>query len=146
MIARAATACLLLCAAPAAADGPALAFVTLEGRTLTLTAQNAPFQVPMIRYEDQTLHLTFADLHLGFPLPPLLDVSLRQDTEGWQVTGLRLETAQAVYMNNDAQIVEINDENLADLSLTFLTEALAPTPPFGFALVPIQVEITLRSP
>lgn len=54
-------------AAPVAADGPALAHLTVGHVTLTLTAQGgATRDVPMI----------FAQRHLGFALPPVLEVAL----------------------------------------------------------------------
>jgi len=138
--------CLLLGPTAGHADGPALAHVTLDGQTLTLTAQNAPFQPPMIRPEGRALHLTFADLHLGFPLPPTLALSLLQGPETWSVTALRFDTADATYLSNFAQIIEINDLYPDDLSLTLTAEVLAPAPPLGTSLVRIVVEIRLRSP
>ncbi len=58
---------------PAMADGPALAHVTLDDRTVTLTAVADP-QTPDACCERDRI-LTFAQMHLGFPLPPLLTVT-----------------------------------------------------------------------
>lgn len=143
---RAIAGCLLLWPGVAIADGPALAHVTLHGRTLTLTAQNAPFQPAMIRANGDTLLLTFADLHLGFPLPPTLDVSLLLGPDGWSVTGVRLDAEGAVFSSTTAQIIEILDGDPASLRLTLSVEALAPDQPFGAMVVEIPIEISLRSP
>jgi hypothetical protein len=61
---------------PAAADGPALALLTLDGVTLTLT-ESAP---PAIG--DGEVTLSFAQMHLGFPLPPRLSLTLRSTAPG----------------------------------------------------------------
>ncbi|QXT38773.1 hypothetical protein [Gymnodinialimonas ceratoperidinii] len=78
MTARAAgvacAAALLSLGQPAMADGPALALLTLEGVTLTLT-ESAP---PEIGARDVTL--SFAQMHLGFPLPPRLSLTLSSST------------------------------------------------------------------
>lgn len=61
---------------PAAADGPALALLTLDGVTLTLT-ESAP---PAIG--DGEVTLSFAQMHLGFPLPPHLSLTLQSNAPG----------------------------------------------------------------
>jgi hypothetical protein len=138
--------CWLLAAPAAHADGPALAHVTLDGRTLTLTAQNTPFQPPMIRVDGPVLELTFADLHLGFPLPPVLELTLRQADGTWQAGRFRLDIGGVIYMNDDVQITDISGEGVEDLSFSLHLQTLAPRDPLGVRIVPITADVTMRSP
>ena len=65
---RAALLCALSLSTPALADGPALAHLTMGGTTLTLTATT---DLP-----EDARTMTFAQMHLGFPLPPVLTITL----------------------------------------------------------------------
>lgn len=56
---------------PAVADGPALAHLTIDGTTITLTHVDAAQS-----------DLTFAQMHLGFPLPPILHLLLAATPDG----------------------------------------------------------------
>ncbi len=140
----------LVLAHPAHADGPALAFITMQGRTLTLTAQNAPFAPPMIVQDGAAVHLAFADLHLRFPLPPFLDVTLTEHVDGWRVTSLHFsrpeDLATPILTPETAQVIEASGNDINDLHFVIEVDALAQTAPTGTAIIPVRIEITLTSP
>ncbi|HID68144.1 MAG TPA: hypothetical protein EYP31_07800 [Roseibacterium sp.] len=77
-----------------AAQDPSQATLTLGDETLFLYADNTASAVPMIWRDGDLLHLTFAELYLGFPLPPFLRVTLREGPAGWQALELTLERTQ----------------------------------------------------
>ncbi|GAB5446566.1 hypothetical protein [Gymnodinialimonas sp.] len=142
---RAALACaLLLPSLPAWADGPALAHLTMAGTTITLTevtpqATDAP--------------MTFAQMHLGFPLPPVLHVLLHPD--GDSVQSISVNGADGVSNGTGtplgpdvffwfeparAQIIGEAPEWQID------AQALSRTPLGQISPLPVRIEIQLTSP
>ena len=132
----------LLFAAPACADCPSLSHLTIEGQTITLTARTPP--AALDRDNPAALHLHFAQMHLGFPLPPFLSISLEPNgPDGdWTITTLRLERASPA-----APMVFAPDSlrlsgSPADTVFTIEGDAMVP----GAVLIPIHIETHLSSP
>lgn len=66
---------LTLVAPPVLADGPALAHLTVAGTTITLTGGDVTDAA-----------LTFSQMHLGFPLPPILVVDVTGLGDGGEIS------------------------------------------------------------
>ncbi|MBY4891599.1 hypothetical protein KUL25_02335 [Rhodobacteraceae bacterium N5(2021)] len=141
---RAALACALLplFALPARADGPALAHLTLAGTTITLTEV-----VPI-----QGGAMTFAQMHLGFPLPPLLrvvlgdegtvhSISLNGSGDGSNGTGTALGPETFFWVEPQSARVTGDTQ-----SLRIEAEALSRTALGQFTALPLWIEIQLTSP
>ncbi len=124
------------------ADGPALAHLTLEGRTITLTADS---QVNNPQAEGGSLYLHFAQRHLGFPLPPMLTVDLRNTDGTWVLSALTLDRTEPetplIFPLQSFEITGIQGES-PNLSLTIEGDAMA----LNRGPIPVHLEITLRSP
>lgn len=134
----------ILPAIPAMADGPALAHLTIEGRTLTLTADESLPAPQMLRRGEDRLDLHFAQLHLGFPLPPHLSVSLQQTETDWTLTTLTLDRSEAeppLAIGPETLRLTHGGEAGAE-TFVISGEAMAQ----GGALIPVHIEITLTSP
>ncbi|MEJ6388240.1 hypothetical protein [Gymnodinialimonas ulvae] len=137
-------AALALLPAPVAADGPALAHLTVGAQTVTLTADDSLPAPRMLRRDGDVMHLHFAQLHLGFPLPPQLTLSLQQTENTWTLTSFTLERSDAQPpLAVGTETLRLTQNGAAGPETFVITgEAMAP----GGALVPLRVEITLRSP
>jgi len=129
-------------ALPAWADGPALAFVTVEGRTVTLTAEGA-----MVAWVEDAVHLHFAQLHLGFPVPPELRLVLADGDSGWRVEALSYHRLEGPIVL-DASTAQIQGASGGpdDLRVEIAVEGLVPGALGQPEPVPVEIEITLRSP
>lgn len=64
------------------------AAITLPDRTIFLSADNSASAVPMVARDGDVLQLTFAQLHLRFPLPPFLHLTLIEAADGWRVIAI----------------------------------------------------------
>ena len=132
----------------AAADGPALADLTIGADTITLTADATVTAPQMLRRGADRLDLHFAQLHLGFPLPPQLTVSLQQRNGTWTIAALTLERRRAkppLAIGTETlrlSYEETDNENAGAATFVITGEAMAP----GGALVPLRIEMSLRSP
>lgn len=116
---RAAFALCLLCAPMMAnADGTAEAAITLQGRTVFLSADNTSSALPMVQRDGALLHLTFAQLHLRFPLPPTLQVTLREDGDGWLLEALSYDAPTLSIAASPAAFRVVTDPDTAQLILT----------------------------
>lgn len=133
--------CFLLAPSVASADGPPLAHLTLEGRTIVLTGEGAPD----LSAPDGIVSLQFAQRHLGFPMPPVLTVSLTADGDTWALHDLTLHRTSdmppTVFGSDGLRITGISGTG-PDLRLTIEGDALMP----GGTLTPVQIDLSLRSP
>ncbi|WP_224814492.1 hypothetical protein [Hasllibacter sp. MH4015] len=137
---------LSLATCPAQADGPALAHLTIDGRTLTLSADNDASAHPMIHQDGTTLSLRFAQLHLGFPMPPILTIRLIEDDAGWHVDHIDLQqTGGITPALGPPHSVSVTGTGL-DRQFTVAGEALAPDATGAIIPMPYNVEVSLRSP
>ena len=136
-------AALVLATSPALADGPALAHLTLDGRTITLTADPAVTAPRMIRQTGNTLHLRFAQLHLGFPTPPMLNITLTHGESGWSVQAMHLDrTSDRPAVVFAPAALDITQTGDADQIFRIEGEALSPDRP----PLPVSLLITMHSP
>ena len=134
---------LLVVSSPALADGPALAHLTINERTITLTAETTH---PPLDDETATqLDLRFSQLHLGFPMPPILNVALEQRDDTWAVVDLSLDQSNnarpIVFAAHALQILEVTGDASAP-GFVIAGEAMVPDQ----APVSVHIEIQLSSP
>lgn len=148
---RAALAGALVCASlclslPVAADGPALAHLTLAGTTITLT-QTAPLEPGTA--------MSFAQMHLGFPLPPVLHLHLVTTDGQAVVRHLSLNTAQGTSDGTGTPLgpgtylwVPLQSTSVTGGAPTIRIEAdvLSRTPFGQFSTQPMLIELQLTSP
>lgn len=143
-------AAIALLAAPALAQGTGEAALTLDGRTMFLSADNASSARPMIRCETRRLSLTFAQLHLRFPMPPFLDVTLVEGAEGWRVEQWRLDrtgTEPDVSVTAGESLIVLSEAD-TDGAVRFALsgEALGPAGPTGTRILPVELDVTVTCP
>lgn len=144
---RAALACALLWTAlPASADGPALAHLTVAGTTMTLT-ELAPVE--------RGQPMSFAQMHLGFPLPPVLHVSVSETDGATQVQHISLNTLSGT---SDGMGTPLGPETFlwfppentiataTEQEVRIEADALSRTPLGQFSVRPVLIEIQLTSP
>lgn len=84
--------------------GQGEAEITVAGRTLFLSADNAAGPHPMIDCGAGRLDFGFARLHLRFPLPPRLDVALTR-AAGDPQPGWRLDHARLAFGRGEPDLV-----------------------------------------
>ncbi len=125
----------LLFSTPVMADGPALAHLTIHDRTITLTAVETPPTT------NGLLTLSFAQHHLGFPLPPRLSVTLQDQNGTWALSAFALERDGTQPPLAFGTLQVFHDAGPPE-RFVIDGDSLAPGP----QTVPIHVEITLRSP
>ncbi|ABD54720.1 hypothetical protein [Jannaschia sp. CCS1] len=144
---RAALACALcLAPLPATADGPALAHLTVAGTTIALT-EVAPIEPGQ--------PMSFAQMHLGFPLPPILHLTLMTTDGAMEVRHLSLNTATGT---SDGTGTPLGPETFlwfplqnaliteAPQQLRIEADALSRTPLGQVATRPVLIEIQFTSP
>lgn len=145
---RAAMGVLALLSTPfmASAQDTAEAAITLPDRTVFLSADNTSSAVPMVARDGDALHLMFAQLHLGFPLPPTLTVTLSEtgtdtdaDTDtGWRVDALTYDDPSQTLALTTRAFRVAHDRN----TLTLTGAALLPLP-LGPEFRDVVIVITL---
>lgn len=135
---------LVLCfalALPAYADGPALAHVTLHERTITLTAEGA-----MVTWDAPRLHLHFAQLHLGFPIPPDLRLTLVEAEGAWRVEAIRYFSLDApLALDPSGATIRAASGEGRSLRLEITAEAFTPGPLGQPEPTEMEIEVTLSS-
>ncbi len=93
------------------------------------------------------VQLSFAQMHLGFPLPPFLSMSLREAEAngGWSVTNLRLERPSTsppmVFAPDQLQVTEVSGGTDA-MIIVIEGEAMVP----NTGPIPIHIETHFWSP
>lgn len=140
---RRATLALCLVVAPAAAQAQdtAEAAIILQNQTIFLYADNTVGAVPMIARNGASLRLTFAQLHLGFPLPPVLTVDLHENAGVWHLDAITLEDpTRALAIAAPAFHIEVRDGGL------ILTGEILLHAAHRIAPIPIQIDLTLPTP
>lgn len=122
------------------ADGTAEAAITLQDRTIFLSANNTSSALLMVTREDTALLLTFAQLHLGFPLPPVLSLALREETGVWHLDAVSFDApTRAIVTAPTAFQISTSEDGL---HFTFTGEALHHTP-LGVVLRPIEITVAM---
>ena len=102
----------LVASPPAQAQDPGAAEIAFTDHTLFLATELAAQGPAMVVWTDTGLNVTFAQLHLSFPLPPLLQVDLRRDGDAWQLQNLHLD---------QLGLTDDYHARLGDLTLTTLS-------------------------
>ncbi len=140
----------LFSTAPLTAQGTGEAMVTIRDQTLFLSADNRNSAVPMVVCGADHLSLTFAQLHLRFPMPPFLEITLRNGPEGWSVDALRLDQTgdaiDAFVTPPDARISDMTVAEDGTIGAVLTGQAMVAGSPLGSELVTVDVEFTMTCP
>lgn len=124
----------------AQAQNTAEVAITLQDRTIFLSADNSASALPMVTRDGDALHLTFAQLHLGFPLPRVLTLTLREQAGAWHVDAVSLDGPTiAIATAPPGFFVSAGEEGL---TFSLIGEALYPSP-LGVVLQSLDIEVTL---
>ncbi len=140
----------LFSTAPLTAQGTGEAIVTIRDQTLFLSADNRNSAVPMVVCGADHLSLTFAQLHLRFPMPPFLRITLRDASEEWSVDTLRLDQTgdaiDAFVTPSDARISDMTVAEDGTIAAVLSGQAMVAGSPLGSELVTVHVEFTMTCP
>ncbi|MEJ6391676.1 hypothetical protein V8J82_00325 [Gymnodinialimonas sp. 2305UL16-5] len=132
----------------AAAQEPGSAEITLPDHILFLATDLALPGPPLVLWqEDGGLQAQFAQLHLRFPLPPHLTVTLRQIEGGaWQIDTLSLDQLgmDADYHGRPGDL-RITQSDLSDAWLRLRIEGRVTPDTLGMAQ-PVQIDLRVPLP